>query len=68
MKLKIGEFSKRNEVTIKTLRYYEEIELLMPREIDDYTGYRYYDVSQMQDMNKTKYQVGGQAVLGRQRR
>ena len=55
MKLKIGEFSKRNEVTIKTLRYYEEIELLMPREIDDYTGYRYYDVSQMQDMNKIKY-------------
>lgn len=51
IKLKIGEFSKRNQVSVKTLRYYEEIGLLIPFEIDDWTGYRYYDVSQMKTMN-----------------
>lgn len=55
LKLKIGEFSRLSQVTVKTLRLYEEIGLLMPIEIDDYTGYRYYDVSQMQMMNNIIY-------------
>lgn len=50
IKLKIGEFSKRNQVSVKTLRFYEQIGLLIPFEIDDWTGYRYYDVSQMKTM------------------
>lgn len=40
---KIGEFSLLNKVTIKTLRYYNEIGLFIPKVIDKYTGYRYYD-------------------------
>ena len=39
---KIGEFSKITNLPVKTLRYYNEIGLLIPEEVDIYTGYRYY--------------------------
>lgn len=55
IKLKIGEFSKLNQVTVKTLRHYEEIGLLIPFEIDEWTGYRYYNVDQMSVMNRIIY-------------
>jgi DNA-binding transcriptional MerR regulator len=38
----IGEFSKITGLTIKTLRYYHEEELLVPTHIDPQTNYRYY--------------------------
>jgi hypothetical protein len=41
--LKIGEFSKLAQVSVKTLRYYDELGLLRPDWVDRYTGYRYYD-------------------------
>lgn len=50
-KLKIGEFSKLMQVTIKTLRHYEQIGLLLPHETDKWTGYRYYTLEQMQRLN-----------------
>ena len=50
-KLKIGEFSKLMQVTVKTLRYYEQKGLLVPDEVDKWTGYRYYSMSQMQRLN-----------------
>lgn len=50
MKLLIGEFSQLCGVTVKTLRHYEKLGLLKPYEVDDYSGYRYYHVSQLQDM------------------
>lgn len=50
MKLQIGEFSKLCGVTVKTLRFYEKKGLLFPAEIDENTGYRYYYVSQFQQM------------------
>ena len=40
-KLKIGEFSKLMQVTVKTLRHYEQMGLLIPYEGDKWTGYRY---------------------------
>lgn len=43
---RIGEFSEKNKVSIKTLRYYDEIGLFKPQIIDKLTGYRYYDESQ----------------------
>lgn len=55
IKLKIGEFSKLNFVTIKTLRHYEQIGLLIPNHVDEWTGYRYYDVCQMQQMRRILY-------------
>lgn len=50
-KLKIGEFSQMMQVTIKTLRHYEQKGLLMPYEVDEWTGYRFYSVEQMQKLN-----------------
>ena len=50
-KLKIGEFSQMMQVTVKTLRHYEQKGLLFPYEVDEWTGYRYYSVEQMQRLN-----------------
>ena len=47
-KLKIGEFSRLGRVTIRALRHYEEIGLLVPEIVDRETCYRYYAVSQLQ--------------------
>ncbi|MDO5442543.1 MAG: MerR family transcriptional regulator [Bacteroidia bacterium] len=47
-KLKIGEFSRLGRVTVRALRHYEDIGLLVPEIIDRETGYRYYAVSQLQ--------------------
>jgi effector-binding domain-containing protein/DNA-binding transcriptional MerR regulator len=50
--MKIGDFSKLSRVSIKTLRYYDEMGLLKPIEIDRFTGYRYYSVSQLPRLNR----------------
>ena len=44
----IGEFSKITGLTVKTLRFYHEQSLLAPAQIDDQTGYRYYDDRQIE--------------------
>ena len=49
-KLRIGEFSRLMQVTVKTLRHYEQKELLLPDEVDEWTGYRYYSIDQMQKL------------------
>ncbi len=51
IKLKIGEFSQMMQVTVKTLRHYEQKGLLFPYEVDEWTGYRYYSIEQMQRLN-----------------
>lgn len=38
----IGEVSKKKGVIIKALRYYHKMGILIPRHIDNTTGYRYY--------------------------
>ncbi len=55
IKFKIGEFSKLCQVTVKTLRYYEDKGLLTPAEVDDYTGYRFYTIPQLRRMNQIRY-------------
>lgn len=45
--LKIGDFSRIGQVTIKTLRYYDRIGLLKPVEVDKFTGHRFYAYSQL---------------------
>lgn len=45
--LKIGEFSKLSRISIRMLRHYDEIGLLVPENIDAFTGYRYYSESQL---------------------
>ncbi|CAM4306372.1 MerR family transcriptional regulator [Paenibacillus tarimensis] len=48
--LSIGEFSKLCEVSTKTLRYYDDIELITPNEINPENGYRYYSIKQLKKM------------------
>jgi len=45
--IRIGDFSKLSRVSIKTLRFYDEMELLKPVEVDRFTGYRYYEFDQL---------------------
>ena len=49
---KIGDFSRLCRTTVRTLRYYDEIGLLKPVKIDNYTGYRYYSVDQLPRLNR----------------
>ena len=48
--LSIGEFSNICQVSTKTLRYYDEIGLLKPNEINPENGYRYYAIDQLEKM------------------
>jgi effector-binding domain-containing protein len=49
---KIGEFSKLSHVTVKTLRYYDQIGLLKPAKVDRWTSYRYYSADQLPRLNR----------------
>ena len=43
MKLQIKEFARLTGVSVRTLHYYDEIDLLRPASVDGQTGYRFYD-------------------------
>lgn len=45
--LKIGDFSKLSRISIRMLRHYDEIGLLVPASTDDFTSYRYYSEAQL---------------------
>ena len=49
---KIGEFSRLSRVSVKTLRYYDEVGLLRPSEVDRWTGYRYYAAVQLPRLHR----------------
>lgn len=49
---KISEFSKISQVSVKTLRYYDQLNLLKPAHTDKFTGYRYYSANQMFQLNR----------------
>ena len=42
MVYKIGDFSNLVNISVRTLRYYDEIGLLKPEIVDKFTSYRYY--------------------------
>ena len=50
---KISDFSKLSRVSAKALRYYDELGLLEPAQIDRFTGYRYYSIDQLPRLNRT---------------
>jgi effector-binding domain-containing protein len=50
--LKIGDFSRLSQVSVKTLRYYDDMGLLRPVQVDPFTGYRYYSASQLPRLNR----------------
>jgi len=45
--LRIGEFARLSQVTVKTLHHYDDLGLLSPAQIDPDSGYRYYTVGQL---------------------
>lgn len=50
MLYRIGEFSKLTGIPIRTLRYYDSIDLFKPSEVDLFTSYRYYIEEQVKDL------------------
>ena len=50
--IKIGEFSKLVQVPVATLRYYDQVGLLKPVEVDRFSGYRYYSASQLPRLHR----------------
>ena len=49
---KIGEFSRLSRVSIRMLRYYDQLGLLKPSETDRLNGYRYYSADQLTKLNR----------------
>jgi DNA-binding transcriptional MerR regulator len=47
--LSIGRFARTTGLTIRTLRRYDTIGLLVPAHVDEDTGYRYYTLEQARD-------------------
>ena len=50
--LKIGEFARVGQVSIATLRHYDQCGLLKPAVLDPDTGYRYYSLDQLARLNR----------------
>jgi DNA-binding transcriptional MerR regulator len=49
---RIGDFSKLSQVSVKTLRFYDEIGLLKPTYVARDTGYRYYAANLLSRLNR----------------
>jgi DNA-binding transcriptional MerR regulator len=50
--LRIGDFSQLAQISIRTLRLYDEMGLVKPAHIDPFTEYRYYQVEQLPRVNR----------------
>jgi DNA-binding transcriptional MerR regulator len=50
--LRIGDFARMGRISVKTLRYYDEVGLLEPAEVDRMTGYRFYSADQLLLLNR----------------
>lgn len=53
--LSIGQVSKLFHTSIKTLRYYDEIDLFKPQFVDQNSKYRYYSTDQFEQLNTINY-------------
>lgn len=49
--LSIGEVARLKSVSVKALRYYEKIGVFIPAHVDPHSGYRYYSLNQMFDLD-----------------
>lgn len=50
--IKIGDFSKICQVSVKALRHWDKIGLLNPAVTDEQSGYRYYAIEQVETVNR----------------
>jgi DNA-binding transcriptional MerR regulator len=48
----IGEFGRHGRVSVRMLRHYDAIGLLRPACVDPVSGYRFYQASQLADLNR----------------
>src|SRR5579863_2925504 len=46
--MSIGEFGRRSRLSAKALRIYDDLGLLPPARVDDWSGYRYYESAQLE--------------------
>lgn len=62
--MKIREFSKLCNCSVYTLRYYDQIGLLKPSIINNNSGYRFYDETQLDEYIQIKdFQSIGFSIL-----
>lgn len=52
---KIGEIAELFDLNIRTLRYYDQIDLVKPEFTDPSSGYRYYSTAQFEPLNTIRY-------------
>ena len=48
----IGEFARHGRVSVRMLRHYDTIGLLRPACVDPVSGYRFYQASQLAELNR----------------
>ncbi len=53
--LKVGQLSKLFKINKQTLQYYDRIDLLIPTEVDEETGYRKYSSNQIYELATIRY-------------
>lgn len=54
-RFKIGEISKLHQIPVKTLRYYDSVDLFKPAVVDPVSNYRYYTIEQFEMLNSIKF-------------
>jgi DNA-binding transcriptional MerR regulator len=47
--ISIGEFARRSRLSLKALRLYDGLGVLVPSRVDQVSGYRYYDTAQLDE-------------------
>ena len=62
--LTVGNFAILCACTPRTLRYYDRVGLLKPAQVDEWTGYRYYEESQLSDFRRIRNLQGAGFAIG----
>ena len=62
--LTVGNFAILCACTPRTLRYYDRVGLLKPAQVDVWTGYRYYEESQLSDFRRIRNLQGAGFAIG----
>ena len=62
--LTVGNFAILCACGPRTLRYYDRVGLLKPAQVDEWTGYRYYEESQLLDYQKIRSLQGAGFAIG----
>lgn len=50
--IRVGDFARIAQVSIRLLHYYDQIGLLRPVHVDHATGYRYYSTEQLPRLHR----------------